>query len=95
MLNASGAKMKDQTVEKVSISLSIRWSLQSAGKNGIADTLKYVEPIRHGIVFLHMRCFLKIRRFNTCEINAYLGGRCLSMPVPTKNSGIIDFITTP
>jgi hypothetical protein len=68
--------------------------LQRAGKNGIADTLKHVEPIRHGIVFLHMRRFLKIRRFNKCKSNEYLGDTCLSMPVPTTDSRLIDFITT-
>jgi hypothetical protein len=36
--------------------------MQRPGKNGIADTLKHVEPIRHGIVFLHIKRFLKIRR---------------------------------
>jgi hypothetical protein len=35
--------------------------LQCTGKNGIADTLKPVEPIRHYIVFLLIRRFLKIR----------------------------------
>jgi hypothetical protein len=35
--------------------------LQRTGKNGIADTLEQVELIRHGIVFLHIKRFLKIR----------------------------------
>jgi hypothetical protein len=39
------------------------WSQQRAGKNGIADALKQVEPIRHGLVFVLKRRFLKIRRF--------------------------------
>ena len=61
-LYASGAKVKNQAVEKVSIALAILWSLQRTGKNGIADTLEQVEPIWHGIVFLHTERFLKIRR---------------------------------
>jgi hypothetical protein len=86
--------VKNKAVEKASIALTILWSLQCAGKNGIADTLKQVEPIRHDIVFLLIRRFLKIRRFNKCKSSKYLGDTCLSMPVPATNSGIIDFITT-
>ena len=56
--------MKNQTVEKFSITLAILWSLQRAGKNGIADTLEQVELIWHGIVFLHLKRFRKIRRNN-------------------------------
>jgi hypothetical protein len=52
--------VKNQAVEKASVTLTIRWSLQRAGKNGIADTLEQVEPIRHGSVFLHTERFLKI-----------------------------------
>jgi hypothetical protein len=44
--------------------------LQRAGKNGITDTLKHVEPIRHGIVFLHLNRFLKIRRIIKYEHNS-------------------------
>jgi hypothetical protein len=36
--------------------------LQRTGKNGIADTLEQVELICHGIVFLHIKRFRKIRR---------------------------------
>jgi hypothetical protein len=86
--------VKKQAVEKVSITLTIRWPLQRAGENGIADTLKHVEPIRHYIVFLHIRRFLTIRRFIKCNINPYPADRCLSMPVPNTDSRIIDFITT-
>jgi hypothetical protein len=86
--------VKNQAVEKASISLTIRWSLQHAGKNGIADTLEQAELIWHGIVFLHIRHFLKIRRINKYNNNPYLGDTCLSMPVPNMDSRIIDFITT-
>jgi hypothetical protein len=57
-LNASGAKVKNQAVEKVLIMLTTPWPLQCAGKNGIADTLKQVESIRHDMVFRHKRHFL-------------------------------------
>ena len=93
-LNASGTKVKNQAVEKVSITITIRWSLQRAGKNGIAYTLEQVEPIWHDIVFLHIRRFLKIRRFIKCNSNSYPADTCLSMQVPKMDSGIIDFITT-
>jgi hypothetical protein len=68
-VNAAGAKVKNQAVEKVSIMLSIRRSLQRAGKNGIADTLKQVEPTGCGIVFLHKQLFLKIQRLANCNSN--------------------------
>ena len=93
-LNASWAKMKNKAVKKIPITLTIRWSLQRAGKNGIADTLEQIELIWHGIVFLHIKRFLKIRRFNKCKSNEYLEDTCLSMPVPNMDSGMIDFVTT-
>jgi hypothetical protein len=68
--------------------------LQRAGKNGITDTLKHVEPVWHDIVFLHIRRFLKIRRFNKCKSNEYLGSKCLSMPEPNTHSGMINFVNT-
>jgi hypothetical protein len=61
--NGSWTKVKNQAIEKASVTLTIRWSLQRAGKNGISDTLKYVEPVWHDIVFLHIKRFLKFRRF--------------------------------
>ena len=87
-------KVKNQTVEKVSITLAILWSLKRAGKNGIADTLKQVEPMGHGIEFLRKRRFLKIRRFIKCNCNPYPVSRCPPMPVPNTDSRIIDFVTT-
>lgn len=69
MLDASGTKVKDQAVEKVSITLTILWFSECAGKNGIADTLKQVEPMLHDIVFLHKRRFLKNWRIIEYESN--------------------------
>jgi hypothetical protein len=58
-LYATGAKVKNQAVEKASITPTILLSLQRTGEDGIADTLKQVEPSRHRMVFLHKRRFLK------------------------------------
>ena len=76
-LNASGAKVKNQTVEKAPVTLTIRWPLQRAGKNGIADPLKQVEPMRHDIVFLHKRRFLKTDELlNMKAIHSAQKGAC-------------------
>ena len=53
--------------------------MQRSGKNGIAYTLEQVELIWHGIVFLHIRLTLKIRRINKYINNPYLGDMCLSI----------------
>ncbi len=60
-MNASGTKVKNQAVEKVSITLTILWSLQRSGKNGISDTLQHVQPNCYGIFFLHKKRFVKSR----------------------------------
>jgi hypothetical protein len=86
--------VKDKAVEKAPIPFTILWSLQSTRKNGITDTLKHVEPILYGIVFLHIKHFSIIRRFNKCNSNPYPGDTCLSTLVYNTGSGMIDFVTT-
>jgi hypothetical protein len=53
--------VKNKGVEKVSIALRVPGFPKHARENGIANTLKQVEPIRYHMVCLHQRFSLKIR----------------------------------